>query len=673
MSIVDSVRTIFRSGQSLEGDFDGPGFDDLDGDTYGMTAEESPEEKARRRRFNKRKKSKIEAWQAQYNEAKNDRVGHEFVWDWCIRSLCGQQDVIGDPRKRTLRVDNRVFNGQSARFIFDKLTPIYRQMSSRLAVEVPAISVMPATDSEDNIIKAKVNEAICTFYWFAQDLKAKLEEAIRYAVTTGTAGLHCYYDTEAKCVKSRVVSPKDVFWPKNVKRWEDSPWWAVRSVVHRDDMVDMYPDKAKVIEKAVAVDGTDYPPDHIEFFDVYWRDGLYCVMLDGEAIFETEYNKRALPIQIIRYTQIVDIVHGIGLIEKLLPYQLLYNRKRNRIVKTIDLMGNPKILIPKNSEVNQQLLTGDSGLVVPYNPISGKPEYLLGANLPSDVYADLNRLDVEIEDVAGLHATSMGKVARGVRSARHVEALSAHDDTQLLMTQASIENAVARHFEAVLCIMQDNYDEEKMVRMFDDYAGYVHMNFTGTDVVDDPEIFLEAGSLFKSTTQDREARVLDLVMAGVIDQAQAAETLHLKTKDKTGLDKTQAMSHAREMLAGIIESIGEYQIELYPTDDLEAFEMVFRKYMQSKSYRELPLQGEEGVIVSEAIANAYKQILAMSNPEMMGQGQPQEEEEAAGPQVQRPDAPGFSGDDMGGGNMDLPPQGMEEGAPPPPIPNMGVM
>ena len=54
--------------------------------------------------------------------------------------------------------------------------------------------------------------------------------------------------------------------------------------------------------------------------------------------------------------------------------------------------------------------------------------------------------------------------------------------------------------------------------------------------------------------------------------------------------KMQSLSHARDMLHAVLHG---HQIEVMPTDDLEAFSQVFSEYMQTKQYYELDRETQD--------------------------------------------------------------------------------
>ena len=57
-----------------------------------------------------------------------------------------------------------------------------------------------------------------------------------------------------------------------------------------------------------------------------------------------------------------------------------------------------------------------------------------------------------------------------------------------------------------------------MMRMMDDFGRVIHQELKQEDLMDDPEVFLQAGSLFRKEAHDRDAKVMELFNLGLIDK-----------------------------------------------------------------------------------------------------------------------------------------------------------
>jgi hypothetical protein len=184
-------------------------------------------------------------------------------------------------------------------------------------------------------------------------------------------------------------------------------------------------------------------------------------------------------------------------------------------------------------------------------------------------------------DVAGLHSVSLGKRAVGVTSGKAIQALASHDTSQLQISQAAIEKGAATMARCVLELMKEFYTEAKMMSMLDQYGRVTFASIQSTNIVDTPEVFIETGSLFRDEAQDRDAKVMELAQAGLITPQQALQELSFRTGNAFISEKVQAMAHAKDMLDAA--RLGA-RIEVFMSDDLEAFGKVFGEFMQTEEF-----------------------------------------------------------------------------------------
>ncbi len=531
------------------------------------------------------------AFEKQISESQQEKITESRLWDLCLLYLEGQQYVSYD---RTLRqYTTSTTTGRPTKYVINLLINIYRHITSRLSVEYPSISVLPASPSTEDIIKAKSSEETIKYFWHQNNMKNTIHDAIKWLISCGNAGLHTVYDPSTGNVRVEVVSPYNLYYEPGARNDEESQWVAVKTNVPRSELQKAFPKHKKEIENMAD---SDYQPDgpqrrydvplkdRIEVFDVYYDDGRYGIYAGGTWLFEGSYPAGSKPVVRMQYTDIPFRLWGVGLVSNLIDLQSLYNRSRNQIIENVDLMSNPKWLIPKTAGVAQSAIKGKPGEKVYYNSAGGKPEQVTGAPLPGHVLQNVQQLQNEMLDVAGLHSTSMGKRAVGINSAASINALSQNDASQLQMTQQDIEHTIQEVAVTVLLYMREYYDEPKMMRMMDSTGKVVFKAIQGTDLVENPEIFLESGSLFRDETNDRFQKVIQMLQLGIIDREDAMQELSFKTSNKFLLDKIASMSHAEDMLKGVIAG---KSIQIFPSDDTQTFIEVFKDFMVTEEFYSL--------------------------------------------------------------------------------------
>lgn len=550
------------------------------------------------------------------SESKVDKSSVMTMFDLCLYYLEGRQYLVYD-RNLTRFTQSKSQRGRN-RVVINLILNLWRSVVSRLATSYPSVAVLPASPNYDDIIKSQASELALRYYWSQENIKLVLQNAIEWLVSTGNVGIQTYYDPDKKKVCSKAISPYDLFFEKGATSLEESDWVVIRSFVKKSTLISTYPDKKKEIQDLSTTTG-DYtttkegetasysvPPNRVEVYEAYWKDGRYAVLTNNTYLFKGEYPEGAFPIQHIRYTEIPNRLWGVGLIQPLIDLQNSYNKFRNQILDNVELMSNPKWLIPKTAGVSAQAITNTAGEKVYYNPAGGKPEQVAGEPIPAYVLDNIQRVQAEMFDVSGIHSVSIGKRAVGIVSGKGIEALQQGDASQLQLTQQSIEQAVKKMAECVLLFMKTYYNEPTFMRMLDNSGGAVFREIKDEDIVEFPEVFIEANSLFRSELPDKDAKVIEMLQLGLIPPEEALKELSFKTGGMSGMiDKMAATSEAKKLIEAIKKGA---QIEIYNTDDTKTFSKVFNEYIKSDEYLTLPMS------IQDYISDAFNAMASFGQP-----------------------------------------------------------
>lgn len=570
----------------------------------------------------------------QIAKCRSDRQKYARAWDLCLLFLQGKQHVKYDRVKQTF-----VRTGaDEMQVTINLIVNIYRNVQARMTLAYPSCTVLPATESNEDIIKAKSCEYALKYYWNNDKLKRKIVDVIRWLLTCGNAGLHTKYN--GKKVTTEVISPYDLYFEPGLDDHEQCNWIGYAKLVNRSELERAYPDKKEVIKNAAdatnATPGASWfklrqtaqPKDRVEIYDVYFRNGQRRVVLGGHYLFEGEWVGKVMPIQFMRYTPIPGQLWGMGMIEPLLDIQDQYNRVRGQIIENSDLIANPKWMIPKSAGVPPSSITRRRGEKVYYNDVGGqRPVPVQMPSLPGYVLHQVSTLHGEMLDVAGVHATSLGKRAVGVTSSVAMQSLASKDSQQLMVTQQDLEESVAELGKVVLTLMQKYYSEPRMVRMLDNLGQVVFQSLDSTSLMKDPEVFVEAGSMFRDERQDRDQKVLDLVQMGMIQPADAMKELSFGSGLEQVSEKLQSMAHAQDLLNAAVQGA---LIEIFPTDDLKSFAEVFGDYIRSSAYYELPEERQQYlrdiyISVETFGTQAEVQVEALANRKVFPRSAPAEQ------------------------------------------------
>ena len=284
----------------------------------------------------------------------------------------------------------------------------------------------------------------------------------------------------------------------------------------------------------------------------------------------------------------------------MIDLQWFYNKARSQLAQNVELMSNPKWLIPKTAGIDNASFTNKAGEKIYYNAAGGEPRMVQPVPLPGYVLDNLTRIQAEMSDVSGIHSVSLGKRAVNVSSGAAIQTLADKDMSQLMFTQDAIERAVRNMAKSIFLLVRAHYTKPKMLRMMDDLGGVIYEEIRNTDILEDPEVFLQAGSLFRRQAHDRDAKVLELFQLGLVEKEEALRELSWRTANRKVSEKVVALHHAQDILGATIKGLA---IEIYSTDDLDAFQRVFHEFMQTEKYYSLEKER------ADYIADVYLSII----------------------------------------------------------------
>lgn len=541
-------------------------------------------------------------------DSRTDKTSYNQLWDVCVAYTLGRQNLTYSFR------DKKYVVPEQREVVFNLILNIYRNVTARLAVAYPNVAVYPASPSQEDIMKAKSSELALRYIWAEQDLSSKFQTLAEWLITCGSAGLYTYYDPGTKDVTVKVVSPYDLFYEKNAISEEESSWVAVRYYINKEEAAKSYPDFADMImdlpqsnrDYSTLNQGEPLPKDTIEAFDIHTKSGDFGVLIGKEWVFEGQTQAGYNPVQLVKYTNIPSVLWGWSMVAPLIDLQTQYNRSRNQIIKNTELMANPKWMIPKTSGINNNSITDKPGEKIYFNPGGGAPTVVPMPGMPAYVFDNVASIQNEMLDISGVHSVSLGKRAIGISSGKAIENLASLDASQLQLTQNNIEKATRIVAKNILILMKEYYSEPKFTRMMDGTGKLVFKELSSTDIVEDPEVFIEAGTLFQSEIQDKEAKILQMVDRGLLSPQEAREQLSYRAAHKDILEEMSNTGHAMKILNAIMSGA---QVEIFLDDDLVSFKKVFKELMNDDDkFYSLPQE------IQDYIVDLYKKIVvAMKN------------------------------------------------------------
>jgi len=553
---------------------------------------------------------------ATYSSDFRNQMGVYLVrWRQCTDALTGFNLTTSAPSAWTQATSGLRDWLRPRQINFQLAQPIYRNVCARLQTELPAIGVVPASEDPEAIAKAQASEQAMRYHWRDADVKRILTDAVQWLVVQGTTGIHTFMAGDN--VRQAAVPANALRAEPGVHSPDESRFLGVVTLTTKAALAKQYPDKADAINAAPepivslwdpsqSIFVQRVAPDRVEVLQAYCRDGnWFHIVGDGTVLAQGKTPGNCIPLRIIRYTKIPGQFFGQGVLEPMLDILYAYTTIMNQMIDNARLMSNPKVLIERNSKVPEDAFTSRVGEKILYS--GTKPDVWVPPPLPSYFQQLPAVLQALLHDVSGIHSTSMGKRAVGISSGRAIEALSVNDLAQLAVTQDEIEAAVVDMAKATLLYMKAFYPEQKMMRQFDSAGKAMFIELHATDLVEDPDVFLEAGTLFSSEVKDRDQRTMDLVRMGMMTPEEGKKALSVHLDPMAPIKLISDIQHAQKVLGAIIADPAA-RAQVYPTDNLKVFEEVVASFMQSDDYRNLDPDAEQRV------AALYQQIVNLISP-----------------------------------------------------------
>ena len=564
---------------------------------------------------------------AELQASENSKLVDRQRWSLALLFLEGRQNVRWDQGTNAFvqGIDRQGARKRRSPPIINHLPNIYRNLSARFDTAAPGFVAFPATPATDDIIKAEVTEATARYYWYQAKIAYVLRKHVQWLLSGGTSGFHTYYNPGTDNVESGALDPFNLFFEPGSEDPDESDWIGYRTYHTKRALIAVYPHLEAVIEKLPLSDPTQSrlfgrpfssvqaQANRVEVFETYWRDGTRVVQVADRVLLEGENALKTIPIRIVRYTTIPKNLWGQGLIYSLVNIQALYNEMRDQILQNARLMGNPKLLLPTNSGVAKDAWTDAAGEKIYFNDAASAPKPWVPPPLPQYVTDQVPLLLSEMQDVAGVHAVSLGKRSVGVSSGVAIDALGSKDSQQLRHTQEDILHAIEGVANDAVRLMRAHYKGKRWIRMFDFYGRMMQRELDATQLQEDPEIFIQSGSLWRDDAQDRDQKVMDYLQLGLLEKDEAKKALshHLGTSQ---LQQAADMSHAHQVLDALKQ--GDFEVEIYKTDPLPVFQEVFAEFLRDPSAHE-PLPAER----VNYIRDVFLAIAVGGNPQQVAEGQ----------------------------------------------------
>lgn len=487
-----------------------------------------------------------------------------------------------------------------ARPVVNRIRPIIRTEMSRLTSQKPSATVVPATSEDKDLSAAKAGEQIWDSVYRQKKIKTIFRQTMLWTLCTGTGFIKTYWDPNRKseqwqpipilgdktppdgdfCYEN--VTPFHLFIPDMMQEdIEDQPY-IIQLQTRSPDWIkmnyglDMAPnvmEASDILNDSFLnlVGAGDFKRDTVLCYEVWVKPGNVTFMPNGgmftiigdklvQFVEQNPYTHNQYPYS--KFTHIpTGRFYGDSVITDLIPIQREFNRTRGQITEAKNKMGHPQLMAPKGS-ITASKITTEPGQVIEYELGFPPPEPLPLQGLPAYVLQEIDRSLVDFEDISGQHQVSKGQVPAGVTAATAINFLQEQDESMLSTTYAAIEDGFEKIGYQTLCYVKQYWDLPRQVKVVGRDGIFDVLSFRGSDLRDNTDIRIEAGSSLPTSKSAKQALLMDLMTQGFIPPEKGLELMDVggvqRLYDEIKVDYAQASRENMRMAAVTQDQVSQY-------------------------------------------------------------------------------------------------------------------
>lgn len=550
-------------------------------------------------REDKKRIEETVAWvKSQYDACRNQRSGIERQWYTNMAFYAGLQNI------EMVKAGNGTAGYKfrtppapywRARPVINKIRPIIRKEVSKLTNQRPSATIVPASSDDKDLFAARAGEEIWESQYDGKKIQKILRKAVWWSSITGTGYIKNWWDVNAVDVSSdqmgdiayESVTPFHVFVPDLIEEELESQPYIIHASTKSVEWVKLHYSTAldgkEVKPNTKAADeiiqngflnllgANDAKPDAVLCLEMWVKPGSFekfpngaLLTVIGDQLVQASdmypYSHGQYP-----FAKITHIAsgkfYGDSVITDLIPLQREINRTHGQIIEAKNRMAKPQLIATQGS-VNPAQITTEPGQVILVKPGFPPPSPLPLVALPSYVMQELDNLNLEMGDISGQHEVSKGQVPPGVTAATAISYLQEQDDSMLHTTIESIEECIEKTARHTLCYVKDYWDTPRIVKVTGEDGSFDTMMFQSSDLRDNTDIRVEAGSALPTSKAAKQAFIMDLMNMGYIDPDKGLELMEIggvqKLYDSVKRDTRQAQRENLRMQAVTPDMLQEH-------------------------------------------------------------------------------------------------------------------
>jgi len=435
--------------------------------------------------------------------------------------------------------------------------------AAKLTQNRPGWAVLPATQDDDDIDRARASRRLLDYYWERQRCQEKTEIAVLDSILTGQGYLCGYWDPEAGeefeggeigdeklsdgitgFPSVEVATCFEVGHDPLAPSFDQSEWGYRKRLVSLDWLERKYGIKLPLQnnsdfgDELVAHDMGAAPlqtiesasdlksryTTMIEFYDVVKKKAIFYLPESKRIVKQFDWPFGMLPfVQIRAIPNRGDIDPGgpsshktLGqtTITDVIELQRELNRTLSQLIEIKNMLAFPRILASRSAAIDPFSLLDRPGSQVLWSGIGPPPMPLHLGNIPSWVFQFPSLIIERIKDVSGVHEVTQGRAPGSVQSGLAVRLLAEQDNTRYAMHARSISDAIQRLGNILLAMSHAYMRGALMLRIVGRSGELEVEEFKRSDLAVG-DVYVQPGSTFARNKDLRNEQLMQIYQIGL--------------------------------------------------------------------------------------------------------------------------------------------------------------
>jgi len=484
---------------------------------------------------------------ADFERRAQERMPFELNWRLNLNFLAGNQfcSVAG---RGEIEQDEKYFCWQE-REVYNHVAPIFESRLAKLNRVRPEVAVLPFSNDDGDIMRAKVSGKIIGFAADCNDLPKKIAAATLWSEACGTSFYKIVWDggggrragaaKDGRAIfegdaKISVCPPFEIFPDSAAAASVDD----CRSIIHA---------KAYSVEEIKEIWGADVKGREIKVFaaggagesregheiviERYERpsqkfpDGR-LVTVAGDTLLHAgplpfangKNGKRGFPFVRQISQHLTGSFWGGSVVDKIIPVQRAYNAVKNRKHEFLNRVSAGVLTVEDGSvDIGNLLDEGLSpGKVVVYRQGSRPPKMMETSHVPLDFTYEEERLLNEFVMISGTSELSRNSATpTNVTSGVALQLLIEQDDTRLSSTAEEIRFAVREISKHLLRLYKQFALTPRIARIAGKNSALEMFYFCSADINSD-DVVLTTENEMSNTPAQKRSMLFDLLHNGIL-------------------------------------------------------------------------------------------------------------------------------------------------------------